>query len=61
MNKNNKFTMHKQNHLFLFPTWEEVWLNEQHLGITWTRPYRFDITDNLKSVDNMLVVEIANT
>lgn len=39
----------------------EVWLNEKPLGITWTKPYRFDITDELKPGRNKLVVEIANT
>jgi hypothetical protein len=39
----------------------EVWLNGQSLGITWAKPYRFDITKILKPGPNMLVVEIANT
>lgn len=39
----------------------EVWLNDQSLGITWAKPYRFDITDLLKAGDNTLVIEIANT
>lgn len=39
----------------------EVWLNDRHLGITWTLPHRFDVTDILKPGDNTLVVEVANT
>src|SRR5688500_1341406 len=39
----------------------EVWLNDQSLGITWAKPYRFDITGILKPGDNTLVIEIANT
>jgi hypothetical protein len=39
----------------------EVWLNDQPLGITWSKPYRFDITDVIKPGANKLVVEIANT
>jgi hypothetical protein len=39
----------------------EVWLNGQSLGITWTKPYRFDITSVLKPGENKLVIEIANT
>jgi hypothetical protein len=39
----------------------EVWLNDQPLGITWTKPYRFDITEKLKAGYNTLTVEIANT
>jgi hypothetical protein len=39
----------------------EVWLNDEPLGITWTKPYRFDITDELKPGRNKLVIEIANT
>lgn len=39
----------------------EVWLNDKPLGITWAKPYRFDITDVLLPGDNTLVVEVANT
>lgn len=39
----------------------DVWLNDQHLGITWAKPYRFDVTDVIKPGYNTLVVEIANT
>lgn len=39
----------------------EVWLNDRPLGITWSKPYRFDVTDVLRPGDNTLVVEIANT
>jgi hypothetical protein len=39
----------------------EVWLNGVSLGITWTKPYRFDITDIVKSGVNQLKVEVANT
>ncbi|MGA0559238.1 glycosyl hydrolase [Larkinella sp. VNQ87] len=39
----------------------EVWLNNQPLGIAWTPPYRFDITDLVKTGDNTLKVEVANT
>jgi hypothetical protein len=39
----------------------EVWLNDMPLGITWAKPYRFEVTDVLKPGENTLVVEIANT
>jgi hypothetical protein len=39
----------------------EVWLNGQRLGITWTKPFRFDITGLLKTGDNTLTIEVANT
>lgn len=39
----------------------EVWINEQPLGITWTHPHRFDITDLVKEGINKLKVEVANT
>ena len=39
----------------------EVWLNDQLLGITWAKPYRFDVTGILKPGENRLTVEIANT
>ncbi len=39
----------------------EVWLNDKSLGIAWAKPYRFDITDELKPGQNTLVVEVANT
>ncbi|MEQ8415971.1 MAG: glycosyl hydrolase [Imperialibacter sp.] len=38
----------------------EVWLNGEPLGITWAKPYRFDITDKLKAGNNLVEVEIAN-
>jgi hypothetical protein len=38
----------------------EVWLNNQHLGITWTLPHKFDITESIKNGENKLVVEVAN-
>lgn len=39
----------------------DVWLNGQHLGISWTEPHRFDITDVINQGENSIVVEIANT
>lgn len=38
----------------------EVWLNDKPLGITWAKPYRFDITSIIKKGDNTLTVEVAN-
>jgi hypothetical protein len=39
----------------------EVWLNGGSLGITWSKPYRFDVTGMLKRGENKLKIEIANT
>ncbi|ODS84384.1 MAG: hypothetical protein ABS46_03750 [Cytophagaceae bacterium SCN 52-12] len=39
----------------------EVWLNGRPLGITWAKPYRFDVTGLLVPGLNKLVVEVANT
>ena len=39
----------------------EVWLNDKPLGIVWTPPYRFDITEVVKTGENTLKVEVANT
>lgn len=39
----------------------EVWLNGEHVGITWSKPYKFDVTNILKPGENHLVVEVANT
>lgn len=39
----------------------DVWLNDQHLGISWTEPHRFEITDILRQGENVIRVEIANT
>ena len=39
----------------------DVWLNGQHLGISWAEPHRFDITNFVKTGDNTLKVEVANT
>ncbi|WP_163378344.1 glycosyl hydrolase [Cyclobacterium sp. SYSU L10401] len=39
----------------------EVWLNDKPLGITWSKPYRFDVTDLLRPGVNSLRIEVANT
>ncbi|RKD88304.1 glycosyl hydrolase [Mangrovibacterium diazotrophicum] len=39
----------------------DVWLNGVHLGISWTAPYQFDISEVLKAGDNELIVKVANT
>jgi hypothetical protein len=39
----------------------EVWLNDQPLGISWTKPHRYDITDLIKSGANTLRIEVVNT
>jgi hypothetical protein len=39
----------------------EVWLNEQYLGIAWAKPYKFEVTHILKSGENNLNIEVANT
>lgn len=39
----------------------DVWLNGEHVGISWTEPHRFDITDIIRQGENSIVVEIANT
>ena len=39
----------------------DVWMNGQPLGIVWTPPYRFDVTDVLKQGENMLRIEVINT
>lgn len=39
----------------------EVWINGEHLGISWTEPHRFEITDKLQQGENVIRVEIANT
>ncbi|ASO06482.1 MULTISPECIES: glycosyl hydrolase [Arenibacter] len=39
----------------------EVWLNGQNLGVSWTKPHRFDVTKLIKPGENLLEIEIANT
>ncbi|GHB74885.1 glycosylhydrolase-like jelly roll fold domain-containing protein [Persicitalea jodogahamensis] len=39
----------------------EVWVNDAPLGITWTKPHRFDITKHLRGGGNRLRIEVANT
>ncbi len=39
----------------------DVWLNEQHLGISWSKPHRFDISSVVKEGANTLRIEVANT
>lgn len=38
----------------------EVWLNGKSLGITWAKPFQFDVTDIIKPGDNLLDIEVAN-
>ncbi len=38
----------------------EVWLNGKSLGITWAKPFQFDVTDIMKPGDNLLEIEVAN-
>ena len=38
----------------------ELWLNGKALGITWAKPYRFDITNLIKNGQNTLKIEVAN-
>lgn len=39
----------------------EVWLNGRRLGITWARPFKFDVTDFIRDGENKLTVKVANT
>jgi hypothetical protein len=39
----------------------EVWLNNMPLGITWSKPFRFEVTGFIKRGENKLKIEIANT
>ncbi len=39
----------------------EAWLNGVSLGITWTKPFRFEVTSVIKNGINELEVEVANT
>src|SRR5690606_29477204 len=39
----------------------DVWLNGKPLGITWTPPYRYDVTDLLTAGKNTLKVDVVNT
>lgn len=38
----------------------EVWLNDTQLGITWTLPHQFEISEILKDGENKLQIELAN-
>ena len=39
----------------------ELWLNGNSLGITWAKPYKYDITEFIKNGENILTIEVANT
>ena len=39
----------------------EVWLNGSPLGISWAKPYKYDVTQLIKDGGNILKVEVANT
>ena len=38
----------------------DVWLNGEHLGISWAKPHRFEVTNLLKPGENTITAEIAN-
>lgn len=39
----------------------DVWLNDEPLGITWTKPYRYEVTELIKAGENKLRIEVINT
>ncbi|MDF9799362.1 hypothetical protein OKW21_004625 [Catalinimonas alkaloidigena] len=39
----------------------ELWLNGQSLGISWSEPHTFEVTDLLREGENQLTIEVANT
>lgn len=39
----------------------DVWLNDHHLGITWTKPFRYDVTKFIQPGENNLRIEVINT
>jgi len=39
----------------------EVWLNDRHVGITWSKPYKLDVTNIIKPGENNLTIEVSNT
>lgn len=39
----------------------DVWLNDHHLGITWTKPFRYNITGTIREGENELRIEVINT
>ncbi|RYG02598.1 MAG: hypothetical protein EOO02_10235, partial [Chitinophagaceae bacterium] len=39
----------------------ELWVNDKSLGIVWTKPFRYDITEVVKNGSNTLRIEVANT
>lgn len=39
----------------------DVWLNDTHLGTTWTMPHRFNIGSIIVEGSNRLKIEVANT
>ncbi|WP_247235690.1 glycosyl hydrolase [Telluribacter sp. SYSU D00476] len=39
----------------------EVWVNGKPMGITWSKPHRYDITEAAREGENQLKVEVANT
>ncbi len=38
----------------------DVWLNGEHLGISWTKPHRFEVTNLLNPGENTITAEVAN-
>lgn len=38
----------------------DAWLNDEALGISWTMPHEYDITNYIETGENDLRIEIAN-
>lgn len=38
----------------------DVWFNGEHLGISWAKPHRFEVTNLLKPGENTITAEVAN-
>lgn len=39
----------------------DVWINGEHVGISWTPPFQYDITSAIKKGKNIIKIEVANT
>lgn len=39
----------------------EVWVNNKPVGVTWTRPFRVDVTNAIETGTNTIKVEVVNT
>lgn len=62
---NNKSQLQKTQRVFIdlgeISKVGEVWLNGRRLGVTWAKPFKFDVTGFIRDGENEIIIKVANT